>query len=163
MDYISHYASDLGPMTMASDGEHLIGLWFDDQQHFGSTIQDFSVKDDLPVFQDTVRWLDLYFSGRNPDFIPSLLLRGTEFRKTVWTALQQIPYGQTVTYGQVGNQLELPGTCARAIGGAVGHNPISLIIPCHRVIGQKGTLSGYAGGVRRKARLLQMEQCIFLK
>lgn len=162
MDSIQHYQSLLGGITMASDGEHLIGLWFDDQQHFASTLDKPYAEKQLPVFQETKQWLDLYFSGKAPNFTPPLLLRGTGFRQEVWGLLRQIPYGQTITYGDIAGKLAaqrgLVRMSAQAVGSAVGHNPISLIIPCHRVIGSDGKLTGYAGGIQRKELLLQMEQ-----
>ena len=112
------------------------------------------------MFSDTCRWLDLYFGGKEPDFTPAVSLRGTPFRTAVWQILQKIPYGKTMTYGQIAEKLARETgkpVSARAVGGAVGHNPVSLIIPCHRVIGADGSLTGYAGGTERKAALLRME------
>ncbi len=157
MDYTAQYASPLGGMTMASDGEALVGLWFDGQRFFGAGMeQACGRRDDLTVFELTHRWLDLYFGGGKPDFTPPLLLRGSEFRRQVWEILLAIPYGQTVTYGEVARRIG-GGMSAQAVGGAVGHNPVSLIVPCHRVVGAYGQLTGYAGGVERKLRLLQLE------
>ena len=162
MDYTFHYASPLGGMTMASDSEALVGLWFDGQKYFADTLSREHMEKPLPVFQETVRWLDIYFSGKAPDFTPVLRMRGTAFRQSVWNILLTIPYGGTVTYSgiaaQLAGQRDLPRMSAQAVGGAVGHNPISLIIPCHRVIGADGQLTGYAGGIERKAALLRMEQ-----
>ena len=158
MDFISHYDSPLGGMTMASDGIHLVGLWFDEQKHFAETLdKDYEQRDDLPIFEETHRWLDLYFAGEVPDFIPALLLRGNDFRRRVWEILLSIPYAQTMTYGDIARQIGKPGA-AQAVGGAVSHNPISLIIPCHRVVGADGSLTGYAGGVDRKRWLLEKEK-----
>lgn len=166
MDYLAHYNSPLGPMTMASDGTALVGLWFDGQRHFGSTINDeYEECDIMPVFDDTHRWLDVYFLGKEPGFIPPLLLRGSQFQRRVWQQLLHIGFGQTLTYSEVGrliaNQYGTTKIFARAVGGAVGHNPISLIVPCHRVVGVGGKITGYAGGIERKAKLLELEKRIF--
>ena len=163
MDYIWHYDSPLGRMTMASDGEALAGLWFDGQKHFAYSLDPQHEEKRLPVFDDTCRWLDVYFSGRAPGFTPKLVFRSTPFRRTVWEILLTIPFGRTMTYGDISSRIAAQNgvgrMSAQAVGGAVGHNPISLIGPCHRVIGSGGSLVGYAGGVDRKARLLQMEKC----
>ena len=158
MDYTQYYHSPLGRITLASDGEALTGLWFDGQKHYAETLDREHGESDLPVFAEAERWLDLYFSGEDPGFTPRLYLRGTPFRKAVWETLLAIPYGETVTYGEIAERMRLPRGSARAIGGAVGHNAISLIIPCHRVIGAGGSLAGYAGGIDRKAKLLEMER-----
>ncbi|MCR4884562.1 MAG: methylated-DNA--[protein]-cysteine S-methyltransferase [Clostridiales bacterium] len=161
MDYIHHYSSPLGGLTLASDGEALVGLWFDGQKHFGSTLHPHHQEKALPVFEEADRWLDTYFSGEKPDFTPPLLLRGSVFRKTVWKALLTIPYGCTVTYGDIAKLISVqegfPPTSARAVGSAVGHNPVSIIIPCHRVIGAGGRLTGYAAGIETKLHLLKTE------
>ena len=160
MDYLYHYDSPLGGITLAGDGKALTGLWFDGQKYFGSTLLAEPEEKKLPVFSDTCRWLDLYFGGKEPDFTPAVSLRGTPFRTAVWQILQKIPYGKTMTYGQIAEKLARETgkpVSARAVGGAVGHNPVSLIIPCHRVIGADGSLTGYAGGTERKAALLRME------
>ena len=161
MEYTQRYASPLGGITLASDGDCLKGLWFDGQTRFAEGLDPEHAERELPVFDLAVRWLDTYFSGREPDFIPPLRLNGTPFRQTVWKLLLTIPYGRTVTYGEIAaeaaGRLGLPRMSAQAVGGAVGHNPISLIIPCHRVMGSNGSLTGYAGGVERKARLLELE------
>ena len=157
MEYTAHYDSPLGGITLASDGEALTGLWFNGQKHFGSTLGSLaSFPAQLPVFDETCRWLNVYFSGCEPDFTPSLLLKGTVFQRRVWKSLLAIPYGQTVTYGELARRLDCRS--AQAVGGAVGRNPISLIIPCHRVVGADGSLTGYAGGLDRKRALLELEQ-----
>ena len=161
MDCIHHYQSPLGSITLASDGNALTGLWFDGQRHFGETLPDDSREIFLPVFAEAEHWLDRYFSRSIPDFTPPLFLRGTPFRRLVWEQLLLIPYGRTVTYGQLAEQLAAQTgrrVSAQAVGGAVGHNPVSLIIPCHRVIGADGSLTGYAGGTDRKSELLRMEK-----
>lgn len=164
MDYIHHYDSPLGGITLASDGETLKGLWFDGQKYFGSTFTPFAepVQELLPVFEKTVRWLDIYFNREKPGFLPPLSMQTTPFRRAVWEMMLTIPYGQTMTYGEIAGKIagenDISKTSARAVGNAVGHNPISLIIPCHRVLGAGGKLAGYAGGVDKKIWLLEMEK-----
>ena len=161
MDYINHYDSPLGGITLASDGTTLTGLWFDDQKYFGDTLTEKYEEKDLPAFAKATEWLDIYFSGRNPGFIPPLSMRTTAFRRRVWEIMLEIPFGQTMTYGQIAAQIAkekgLPHMSAQAVGGAVGHNSISLIIPCHRVVGTDGSLTGYAGGIDKKIALLELE------
>lgn len=161
MDYIHHYVSPLGGITLASDGEHLIGLWFDGQKYFADTLDNNHEEKDLPVFKQTDRWLDIYFCGRKPDFTPPLYMKTTEFRKAVWEIMLTIPYGKTMTYGEIADKIAgekgINRMSAQAVGGAVGHNSISLIIPCHRVVGTNGSLTGYAGGIDKKIKLLEME------
>jgi methylated-DNA-[protein]-cysteine S-methyltransferase len=178
MDFTARYLSPIGNITMASDGMNLVGLWFDGQKYFADTLcLDHVSRPSLPVFQDTYRWLDTYFSGRDPHFTPRLLMRTTTFRRRVWNLLLSIPYGETVTYGDLARRLTaVPGLLAshhfertlqsetprnrlsaQAVGGAVAHNSISLIIPCHRVIASDGSLTGYAAGLSRKRFLLQLE------
>ena len=161
-DYVHHVGSPLGGITLASDGEALTGLWFDGQKYFGSTLAENQEERKLPVFEQAEGWLDVYFSGRAPDFTPKLLLRTSAFRREVWEILLEIPYGETITYGEIAGRLSSRGwpgrVSAQAVGGAVGHNPISLIIPCHRVVGSDGSMRGYAGGIDRKLALLRMEQ-----
>ncbi len=155
-DYTAPYLSPLGPMTMASNGKSLIGLWFDGQKAFAEVLMsENETNPDLPIFRETRRWLDAYFCGRSPGFTPPLLLRGSTFRRRVWEMLLTIPFGQTMTYGEVARRVGCRS--AQAVGGAVGHNPVSLIIPCHRVVGADGSLTGYAGGIGRKTRLLRLE------
>ena len=162
MDYTHHYQSPLGGITLASDGAALTGLWFDGQKNFADALSEQHEERDLPVFGLAKQWLDLYFSGKAPDFTPPLHLNTTAFRKAVWEILLTIPFGQTMTYGGIANLLanrrRTPGMSAQAVGGAVGHNPISLIIPCHRVVGADGSLTGYAGGIQKKEWLLSMER-----
>lgn len=161
MQYITHYRSPLGGITISSDGTSLTGLWFDGQKYFVSTLGADYKEKDLPIFTKTKRWLDIYFSGREPDFTPSLSLNGSAFRMAVWQILQSIPYGQTITYGDIAKQLAAQTgktkMSAQAVGGAVGHNPISIIVPCHRVVGTGGSLTGYAGGIDKKVQLLELE------
>ena len=162
MDYIQKYRSPLGGITLASEGDALIGLWFDGQKYFGDALSGEYAEKKLPVFEQTARWLDVYFSRKAPDFIPPLSMKTTPFRKTVWEIMLAIPFGQTMTYGEIAKQVALksglPRMSAQAVGGAVGHNSISLIIPCHRVVGTDGSLTGYAGGIDRKVQLLTMER-----
>ena len=164
MVYTWHYDSPLGGITLASDGDALLGLWLDGQNIFATTLDKERQEKLLPVIEDTCRWLDIYFSGKEPGFTPKLNVCAPEFRKRVWEILLTIPFGQTMTYGEIASQIArekgVKQMSAQAIGGAVGHNPISLIIPCHRVIGAKGSLTGYAGGIDKKARLLQLEKAI---
>lgn len=161
MKFIRHYDSPLGGITLASDGEALSGLWFDGQKYFADGLEGELLEKELLVFELTRRWLDIYFSGRQPDFTPLLKLKATSFRKDVWDILLTIPFGKTMTYGEIAyriaEQKDIRRMSAQAIGGAVAHNPISIIIPCHRVVGANGSLTGYAGGLDRKAWLLEME------
>ena len=162
MDYVHHYKSPLGGITLTSDGTALVGLWFEERQRFydASIAQDRAEKS-LPVFELADRWLDLYFSGRDPGFTPPLKLCATEFRQAVCKIMLAIPYGRTMTYGAIAQiiarQRGVPRMSAQAVGGAVGHNPVSLIVPCHRVIGADRALVGYGGGLERKAALLELE------
>lgn len=160
MHYTTAYPSPVGLITIASDGESIVGLWFEGQKYFAATLEDGSREEPLPVLDEARRWLDVYFSGKEPDFTPPLAPAGSEFRKKVWKLLTEIPRGETVSYGELAKKLEAQlgrKTSARAVGGAVGHNPISIIIPCHRVLGADGSLTGYAGGVEKKIQLLRLE------
>ena len=161
MIYTAHYTSPLGGITLASDGIALTGLYFDGERDF----PDLSAahKKDLPVFGEVMRWLDLYFAGKEPDFMPTLNPTGTSFQMSVWAILRAIPFGETTTYGAIAKQLEKDTgrrMSAQAVGGAVGRNPISILIPCHRVIGANGSLTGYAGGLDKKEYLLELEGII---
>lgn len=159
--YIDYYDSPLGRITLGSDGNALIGLWIEGQKYYCEKFPKEAAKKDLEVFSETKKWLDTYFSGKNPEVIPKLKLQGSDFRHEVWEILKRIPFGKTTTYGQIAKEIAsnrgLPGMSCQAVGGAVGHNPISIIIPCHRVLGQNGNLTGYAGGVDLKIKLLQIE------
>lgn len=161
MDYANSYDSPLGAITLASDGCSLTGLWFEGQKYFAATLRAGHQEGNLPVFEDAARWLDTYFEGKEPDFTPPLALRGSAFCREVWGVLLEIPYGQTTTYGEIARILaarhEFGKVSARAVGGAVGRNALSIIIPCHRVIGARGNLTGYAGGIDRKIKLLALE------
>lgn len=155
MEYRTTYASPLGTLTLASDGESLTALWLEGQKYFGGTAAEWTQKAEVPVFAAAAAWLDAYFAGTDPGQDLSLSPQGTAFQRRVWQQLLTIPYGTTVSYGELAAALDCPS--ARAVGGAVGRNPISLIIPCHRVVGANGRLTGYAGGVARKRWLLAHE------
>lgn len=162
MIYVSYYKSPIGDITMASYGDSLCGLWFDGQKYFASTVKGETEDKILPVFQQTKKWLDIYFSGNEPDFTPKLSLDGSKFRKAVWDILLKIPYGSVMTYGEIAKilakQRGISRMSAQAVGGAVGHNPVSIIVPCHRVVGTNGNLTGYAGGIDKKISLLKLEK-----
>lgn len=161
MYYTDWYVSPLGRILLAADGTGLTGLWFEGQKYFARGLETVHEEKNTPVFDVVKRWLDLYFSGRVPDFTPPLRLRGTEFQRTVWKLLQDIPYGETTSYGALAlcaaEKNRTVQFSARAVGGAVGRNPISILIPCHRVVGANGSLTGYAGGIERKIKLLRLE------
>lgn len=152
MDYLNRYLSPLGDITLSSDGEALTRL------RFGR--YDDGREKNLPVFDTAKRWLDIYFRGSAPDFMPPLNLRGSDFRKAVWKILLTIPFGKTMTYGQIAARFSARMS-AQAIGGAVGHNPVAIIVPCHRVLGANGKLTGYAGGLDKKIGLLELEKADF--
>lgn len=157
MQYKSGWDSPLGPLVMTGSEAGLTGLWFEGQKYFPQELD--CPEGELPVFQETRAWLQIYFQGRDPGPTPVLCPEGTAFRRAVWDLLREIPYGRTVTYGSLAERLGGPGKrmSAQAIGGAVGHNPISILIPCHRVVGTDGSLTGYAGGLGRKRSLLRLE------
>ena len=161
--YVSVYKSPFGNLTMASREDKIIGLWLDGQKYFlGKLKEETVIKDDLEVFALCRRWLDDYFSGKNPPVDKDILRpEGSEFRQSVWNILLEMPYGATVTYGEIAKKLAsekgVKSMSRQAVGGRVGHNPISIIIPCHRVVGRNGSLTGYAGGIDKKISLLQHE------
>ncbi len=161
MAYVQHYDSPLGGILLAADESGITGLWFDGQKYFARDLPAERVEQNTPALAEAKRWLDIYFTGGEPDFTPPLHPIGSGFRQAVWNILLQIPYGQTTTYGEIARQLAtkqgLARMSAQAIGGAVGHNEISIIIPCHRVVGTNGSLTGYAGGIDRKVKLLELE------
>ena len=158
---ICHYESPLGGVLLAADEIGLTGLWFDGQKSFARGLPADRVERETPALLEAKRWLDIYFSGKEPDFTPPLHPIGSAFRQSVWEILLQIPYGKTTTYGEIARQLSekmgLSRMSAQAVGGAVGHNEISIIIPCHRVVGTNGSLTGYAGGIDKKGKLLELE------
>lgn len=156
--FTNNCKTPIGDIVMASDGIALVGLWFVGQKYFGSTIAGKSECRNLPVFDDTMLWLDIYFSGNNPDFTPKIRTTGTVFQENVWNIIKNIPYSSTMTYGDISKSLGFVSSLsARAVGNAVGRNPISLIIPCHRVLGTNNKITGYAGGEDKKRYLLQIE------
>lgn len=163
MLYKSSYKSPIGNLMLASDGENLIGLWLEGQKYFCATISEpIYENNSLKIFADTKKWLDKYFAQQKPDICElPLLPSGNEFRQSVWKILCEIPYGEVTTYGRIAKKIAkqrgLLTMSAQAVGGAVGHNPISIIIPCHRVVGRNGCLTGYAGGIEKKVKLLRLE------
>lgn len=161
MQYIHHYQSPLGKILLAADDKGLTGLWFEGQKYFARGLEAEHEEREIPVFEQAEGWLETYFSGKEPDFQLPLHFTGTEFQNQVWEILLTIPYGQTMTYGEVAGRLAakrgLPHMSAQAAGSAVGHNRLSIIVPCHRVVGADGSLTGYAGGMDRKVRLLKLE------
>lgn len=165
MDYTYHYTSPFGSITLASDGKSLTGLWFDGQKHFADTLSAENREAELPIFEQTISWLDIYFSGNAPDFTPPLNMQTTPFGKAVWEIMLTIPYVETMTYGEIANiiakQKGIERMSAQAVGGAVGRNLISLIIPCHRVVSINGSLIGYAEGIDKKIKLLTLEKADF--
>lgn len=156
MTYTYNYSSSLGEILLAANDNGLTGLWFYGAKYFAADLEDERTEKLTPVLRQTLRWLDIYFSGSEPDFMPPLELHGSDFRRRVWAELEKIPYGETVTYGEIAKKLGVKS--AQAVGGAVGHNPVSIIVPCHRVLGADGSLTGYAGGTDKKARLLELER-----
>lgn len=163
MIYLTHFPSPMGEITLSSDGESLTGLWLEGQKYYASTIScETETRDDLPLFHIVTEWLCRYFRGENPE-ISELPLspKGSPFRQEVWEILKKIPYGTVTTYGEIAKEMAVrmnkPRMSAQAVGGAVGHNPISIIIPCHRVVGSNGSLTGYAGGIDKKIKLLELE------
>ena len=162
MTYTQHYDSPLGGILLAADEEGLTGLWFDGQKYFARTLPKEYAESETPVLCEAKRWLDIYFSGREPDFTPPLHPVGSAFQQAVWALLLEIPYGETTTYGALARKLAekqgLTHMSAQAVGGAVGHNDISLIIPCHRVVGASGSLTGYADTVYADRLALSAQQ-----
>lgn len=163
MYYGTHYKSPLGNMFLASDKENIIGLWFEGQKYIENTMpKGITENENIPVLQVGMKWLDDYFAGKKPELsrIP-LAPIGNEFKQCVWNILMEIPYGEVTTYGaiakEVAKRMDKDKMSAQAVGGAVGHNPVSIIIPCHRVVGANGNLTGYAGGIERKIALLELE------
>lgn len=163
MYYKTVYNSKIGKLTLVSDGKNLVGLWIDGQKYFGASIDEEIIDDNtLKIFEQTKNWLDRYFNGENPN-ISELTIspKGSDFRQRVWKILKEIPYGEVITYGEIAKiiakETGKKKMSAQAIGGAVGHNPVSIIIPCHRVVGSDGNLTGYAGGINLKVKLLKHE------
>lgn len=163
INYKSRYNSPIGNITLASDGKNLTGLWFEGQKYFGYTVSvKMTENNKLEIFKNTKNWLDRYFTGKRPEISElSLAPAGSDFRKSVWQILCKIPYGKVCTYGDIAQiiakEQNIGKMSAQAVGGAIGHNPISIIIPCHRVVGSNGNLTGYAGGINTKIKLLEHE------
>ena len=164
MIYRTYYLSPLGRILLTADDIGLIGVWFEGQKYFGEFPGHMNYifeEKENHILKDALRWLDIYFSGREPDFLPPMRYDSTPFRKCICDIMLTIPYGQTMTYGEIAAQAArrqgLDRMSAQAVGGAVGHNPISILIPCHRVVGSDGSLTGYAGGVANKQFLLELE------
>jgi len=161
MQYTSAYQSPVGEILLAADEMGLTGLWFENGKHYALGLDSEHEEKEIAVLKEAKRWLDIYFSGGKPDFTPPVHIVGTEFQKEVWEILLRIPYGQTVTYGEIAKELAekhgIPKMSAQAVGGAVGRNKLSIIIPCHRVVGTNGSLTGYAGGIDKKIMLLELE------
>ena len=164
MAYTGTYQSPLGNLLLAADDTGLTGLWFEGQKYFARTLSEEQLLKETPVLAETRHWLNIYFSGKEPAFTPPLHPAGSAFRQAVWQILLQIPYGKTMTYGEIAREVakrqQVSHMSAQAVGGAVGHNAISIIIPCHRVIGANGSLTGYAGGIDKKAALLELERTV---
>lgn len=158
----SRLHSPLGEVRLRSDGESLTGLWFVGQVNDAKDISDIEMKNDLPIFGQVESWLESYFSGKQTSITIPLQPKGTSFQQRVWQILQEISYGETMTYGEIAQRIAqekgVETFSAQAVGQAVGKNPISILIPCHRVLGKNGALTGYAGGVHRKEQLLQLER-----
>lgn len=161
MQYTTTYQSPLGEILLAADEAGLTGLWFDGEKFYADSLDPEHEERNVPVFDVVKKWLDIYFSGQEPDFMPPVHMIGSEFRQQVWKILREIPYGETITYGALAKRIAeergLKRMSAQAVGGAVGHNEISIIVPCHRVVGSDGSLTGYAGGVDKKEKLLTLE------
>lgn len=161
MQYTATYQSPIGEILLAANERGVIGLWLENEKYFGSGLEHEYEEKDTPFLKLAKHWLDIYFSGKNPDFMPPIHMIGTEFQKEVWEILLCIPYGQTITYGEIAKKLaerrKIPRMSAQAVGGAVGHNKLSMLIPCHRVVGSNGSLTGYAGGLNKKIKLLELE------
>lgn len=162
MQYTSRYESPLGGIILAADETGLTGLWFEGQKYFALYLDKENEEKELPLFEQVKEWIDIYFSGKEPDFELPLHFTGSAFQNEVWEILCRIPYGQTTTYGVIAKQLAkkrgLARMSAQAVGGAVARNGISIIVPCHRVVGGDGSLTGYAGGIEKKIALLKMEK-----
>lgn len=161
MQYTSCYSSPLGRLFLAAKEDGLTGAWFEGQKYFACSLTEETKEKEIPLFKDVKRWLSIYFSGKEPDFALPLHLTGSDFQKEVWEILRSIPYGHTMTYGEIAKQIAarkgISRMSAQAVGGAVGHNKISVIVPCHRVVGANGNLTGYAGGIDKKIKLLTLE------
>lgn len=161
MHYTAKYSSPLGEILLAADEIGLTGLWFEGQKYYAFGLDKDYKQEEVPVFEEVRHWLDIYFSGQEPDFTPHIYMTGTPFQIEVWEILRTISYGKTITYGEIAKMIAhrrgKNHMSAQAIGGAVAHNKISIIIPCHRVVGTSGKITGYAGGIDKKLQLLRLE------
>lgn len=161
MNYIQKYKSPLGVITIVSNETQVTGIWFENSRFFSKALSGKYINQATAATEQAVHWLDIYFNNKIPDFTPPLLLKGTDFRMTVWKMLLDIPYGETISYGDIAKAIAkrrgIEKMSAQAVGNAVGHNPISIIVPCHRVVGSNGGLTGYSGGIKRKKALLDIE------
>ena len=162
--YTHNYQSPLGEIVIASDDTAITGLWLVGQRHFDIELEECIADKDLPIFDEISHWLDIYFTGNNPGEIPAVHMNGTPFQLEVWQILQTIPYGKLITYREIAELIAkkrgIAKMSARAVGNAVGRNPISILVPCHRVVGSNGKLTGYAGGIEKKIKLLKLENIL---
>lgn len=162
MIYTSVIESPLGAIRLSGEKDALTGLWFVGQKYYPSKLESWINKPEYKIFKEVGYWLEDYFSGKKNSYLPRIKPKGTEFQKVIWKTLLEIPYGSITTYGKIAKKVaNLRGLCsmsAQAVGGAVGHNPISILIPCHRVVGSNGSLTGYAGGIEKKKVLLNLEK-----
>ncbi len=161
MQYTTTYQSPMGKILLAADDIGLTGLWFDGQKYYALNLDKKHEEKEVPILKEAKHWLDIYFTGKEPDFIPPIHLIGTPFQMEVWEILRRIPYGETITYGEIAKKVAVERgfqrMSAQAVGNAVGRNNISIIVPCHRVVGTSGSLTGYAGGIDKKIALLKLE------
>ena len=163
MLYKSSYLSPVGELLIVTNEDSIIGLWIENQKYFPKEFKEEVIENDnITIMVETKKWLDSYFLGKNPDISRlKLMPEGSDFRQIVWKLLCKIPYGETITYGEIAEKvskiMNIKSMSSQAVGGAVGHNPISIIVPCHRVVGKDGSLTGYAGGIDRKIKLLKLE------
>lgn len=161
MQYTTTYQSPMGKILLAVDDIGLTGLWFEGQKYYALNLDKKHEEKEVPILKEAKHWLDIYFTGKEPDFIPPIHLIGTPFQMEVWEILRRIPYGETTTYGKIAKKIAekkgLQRMSAQAVGNAVGNNEISIIVPCHRVVGTSGSLTGYAGGIDKKITLLKLE------
>ena len=162
--YTHNYQSPLGEIVIASDDTAITGLWLVGQRHFDIEVEGCITDKDLPIFDEVSRWLDIYFTGNNPGEIPAVRMNGTPYQLEVWQILQAVPYGKLITYREIAELIAkkrgITKMSARAVGNAVGRNPVSILVPCHRVVGSSGKMTGYAGGIERKVKLLKLENAL---
>ena len=162
--YTHNYQSPLGEIVIASDDTAITGLWLVGQRHFDIEVEGCITDKDLPIFDEVSRWLDIYFTGNNPGEIPAVRMNGTPFQLEVWQILQAVPYGKLITYREIAELIAkkrgITKMSARAVGNAIGRNPISILVPCHRVVGSNGKLTGYASGIEKKIKLLKLENIL---